>query len=812
MRIYNIDRKTPIKKFEDLSILKGLNEAKRCDFEMMSNELFVIQLAVISDRADVIRDIRYSGEVSVECINRDCVDKFGRSYTQDITIKGGEIQPLFFIVDATKDMNGNALDYAPKRKFSITIISDNADRHIDIVLNISKETLRNRGCDDLWRLSRLSWLNSRRFHVDEVSKPYTQPLVEKNVVKILGRDIVFNDMGLPEQIIGHYDESIRIFNENRQLFSKPMEFVTGENIIDVKRDFKCGKSYVDVSASANTDSLEICVNGRVNYEGFLDYSIQITALKDCRLKNIALNTYLNNDCAKYINGLGEYGGRYKDIDFKWSNEKHVDSLYIGDVNLGMRMKWKAEDYVKPLVNIYYHNMPLAVPRTTWDNNAKGKIDLTKGSECTQLSASTNEFTLQSGEVRKFNFEIHITPLKPIDYKKHYSVRYSHNNGLKNEFKEIDRAKKKGLNNIVVHHGNMIHPFINYPFIEAHRLKNMVDYARNKSIGVKVYYTTREHSNHMAEVFAYKALGDEIILRKKGNGYNWKGGTSKWLNEYFGEEVIPAWKVEYRYGKYKNDPDVSFIVRPNSRLDNYYIEGLDWLVRNIGIKGIYIDDTALDRTTLERARKVLAFNDGLIDMHMWNHEEYRAGDTSCMNLYTEIFPFIDSLWIGEGYPYKKLTPEYLLTEVSGIPYGQTSQMLEGGGEPYIGMLYAMNNRYGWGAMTAPRIYKLWDDFGIQDSEMRGYWHTANPVTLQNDDIKCTVYIKEKSALVCLYNFSDDKKSFVLNIDNAKLGFVPKCMQRVKIESLQSKKSLHINDTITLKGKKGIILELCAENRY
>lgn len=96
------------------------------------------------------------------------------------------------------------------------------------------------------------------------------------------------------------------------------------------------------------------------------------------------------------------------------------------------------------------------------------------------------------------------------------------------------------------------------------------------------------------------------------------GKPQWLVDNFGEDIIPGWFVKYNKGKYKGEHDISFIVRPDTRLDNYYIEGLKWLIDNIGIKGIYIDDTSLDRTTLERAKKLLDKVDGLIDMHMWNH--------------------------------------------------------------------------------------------------------------------------------------------------------------------------------------------------
>lgn len=71
------------------------------------------------------------------------------------------------------------------------------------------------------------------------------------------------------------------------------------------------------------------------------------------------------------------------------------------------------------------------------------------------------------------------------------------------------------------------------------------------------------------------------------------------------------------------------------------------------------------------------------MHMWNHEEERAGDCPCMNIYANILPFVDSLWIGEGFDCRKLNPDYIFTEVSGLMYGNMSEMLEEAGIPMPG---------------------------------------------------------------------------------------------------------------------------------
>lgn len=181
---------------------------------------------------------------------------------------------------------------------------------------------------------------------------------------------------------------------------------------------------------------------------------------------------------------------------------------------------------------------------------------------------------------------------------------------------------------------------------------------------------------------------------------------------------------------------------------------------IGIKGIYIDDTSLDAVTLRRARKVLDQVGGLIDMHMWNHEEARAGDAACVNIYADILPFLDTLWIGEGFDCRKLPADYILTEVSGLPYGNTSQMLEGGGNPYVGMLYAMNNRYGWGVYNADRIYRIWDAFGIQQAQMLGYWHSKCPIRTDHPEVLVTVYQKPDALLAVAYNFSEKAQSFIM----------------------------------------------------
>lgn len=803
MQLFHFDRTEKIIHFEDLSILSDDRKIENSvNFVMSENEVFVFQIALVSDSDDTIEAICAccDGDIEISCINTYVKDKYAKTKNQQIRINKNIIQPLFFTVKAEK--------IGKRQKESkISIITEKERRSFRAVFNINTSPVENNGYNELWRLSRIDWLNSDLCIDDSVTEPYISPEISDDRLKILGREIEIGKNGIPKQIYSLFNEEILVDNSaKKELFSKKAEFIIDKKAIpDGITDNQLFNNRIESITKSENDDYSSRVLSVLRYDGEMDYSLEITPKRDFTVENVSLNFYISEECSSLMHGLGHRASKAENLVFKWDSDKQQDCLFIGCVNCGMRVKFKAENYTRPLVNIFYKNLPLKIPVDTWDNHGKGNITVKKEDNFTHLSASTGVFNFKKGEIRKFIFQLHITPLKPIDYKKAFSVRYSHNNKLKNEFKEIDNACKNGLTHVIFHQGNMIMPFINYPFYEVERLKNAVSYASKKGIGIKLYYTQREHSNHMAETFVYKALGDEIILRKPGISHSWQKEKPQWLIDNFGEDIIPGWFVKYKHGKYKNDHDISFIVRPDTRLDNYYVEGLNWLVDNVGIKGIYIDDTSLDRTTLERAKKVLQKVNGLIDMHMWNHEEFRAGDVSCMNLYTEILPFIDSVWLGEGFFYKKYSPEYMLAEVSAIPYGVTGQMLEGGGDLYAGMLYAMNNRYGWGYKNAVQMYKIWDDFGISQSRMLGYWHSENPVKIDNINVLATVYLKAGSALVCLYNFSQKTEKFSVNLDQKLLGFPIKYSVQIKFGK-RRKNRINLNKKITLGKRKGIMIEL------
>lgn len=135
-----------------------------------------------------------------------------------------------------------------------------------------------------------------------------------------------------------------------------------------------------------------------------------------------------------------------------------------------------------------------------------------------------------------------------------------------------------------------------------------------------------------------------------------------MREHLISGYHPLW---YQWFPDKN-ADASIVNAPgDSRWYNYYIEGLEWLVKNVGIDGLYLDDVSYDRRTVKRIRKVLDNTKPgcLLDLH--SNTGFSKGPAT---QYTGFFPYMDKLWFGESFQYNKMSPENWLIEVSGIPFG------------------------------------------------------------------------------------------------------------------------------------------------
>lgn len=274
-------------------------------------------------------------------------------------------------------------------------------------------------------------------------------------------------------------------------------------------------------------------------------------------------------------------------------------------------------------------------------------------------------------------------------------------------------------------------------------------------GVNVYYNVGQISNHVAELWAIRSLGDEIIPTHDTNPtvvgqttFGKEGGGYPWLREHLVAGYVPAWRQPLPW---LAETCAAIEMQPLSRWHNYYVEGLNWLMRTTGVDGLYLDGISYDREITKRVAKVMLRNEpqSRINCHggdSWSPPWDPDRRVSTANAYLEHFPYLSNLWFGELYDYN-LPPDYWLVEVSGIPFGLTGEMLnyETGGNPYRGMVFGMTGRL---HPSCHDMWRLWDQFGIQDAEWLGYWNPQCPVKTDNPAVLATVYRKPGRALVAL----------------------------------------------------------------
>ena len=276
----------------------------------------------------------------------------------------------------------------------------------------------------------------------------------------------------------------------------------------------------------------------------------------------------------------------------------------------------------------------------------------------------------------------------------------------------------------------------------------------------------------------------------------------WLWEHMGEGYRPAWYVRMWNGGYV---DAAFVLSPHSRWINYYLEGLRWMFENYGIDGIYMDDVAFDRTVMKRMRRIIEkYRPGaLVDLH--SNTGYSKGP---MNQYTEFFPYVDRLWFGESFKYDQMSPDTWFVTFSGIPFGQMSEMLQGGGNRWLGAVYGTTRRcyMDFSAGNPAAIWKAWADFGIENARMSGYWDEYAFAKTDSPDVKATAFIRGDKALVILGNFAAEPRTVKLTLDGRWTGRRRLQLVARPIPGFQEGRIFGVGEPIPVPAKRGWMLEM------
>lgn len=790
--VFPEDRKYPIKMKDEIP-LRWIEKGPSGKFtgEAYKNEYYVFQIGVYASKTYLrnikilLTDLKSKGNTipvsSITCFNTGGIGPYGNQFEKRVDLESGKVQPFWIGVDISESTPAGIY----RGRFAVQPEGMPA-WVVDVSIKVNNEVIKAKGDNEPWRHSRLRWLNSTLGIDDKPTKQY-EPIefLGENTLRLTEKKITISPGGMPG--------SLKV--KTTEILDSPILFIVdserGTEKFSAPEDVTLLKNepgIISGSWNSRSGAFEMKETASVESDGYINYKLQITALNNIRLNDIRLEIPFSSAVAEYVIGMGHAGSTVpKETESKWIGPH--DSFWIGNSDAGLWCELRGSSYHGPLLNLYRPEYPVS-----WYNEDKGGFRLKKDNNVVKAVIYSGNRIMKKGETLDFEWSLLMTPVKKINYKSQFLDRYYHNGGNPTP---SDDDLACGVKVVNIHHANNYNPHINYPFIEVDSMKWFVKKMHDKGMKVKIYYTIRELTNYTTELWALRSLGDEILGDGDGGGY-------PWLREHLISGYRPQW---YQHFPDKS-PDASIVNSPGeSRWYNYYIEGLAWLVRNVDIDGLYLDDVTYDRRTLKRIRKVLDNEKPgcIIDLH--SNTGFSKGPA---NQYAEFFPYIDKLWFGESFQYDIMAPENWFVEVSGIPFGLMGDMLQGGGNRWRGMVYGMTVRYPWISEEKkcdPRpVWEIWDKFRIETSVMKGYWEKDCPVKTSCDDIKVTVYQKNEESLISLASWAEEAADVSLTFDWKQLGIDPgkAVLKAPFIKDFQEERTFMPDDPIPVDPGRGWLL--------
>ena len=455
-------------------------------------------------------------------------------------------------------------------------------REVAFTLHVKDQVLADKGDGDLWRLARLRWLNSTIGSEKTLIRPFKAMKVRGHRIKATEKTLEVAPNGLPcsVSVNGH------------EVLASPMslEVETSEGIVrldggdlTIRRD---ADTQVSWTSRQVEQGISLTTEARMEYDGQVLLKLSLSSEKELVVKDIRYATAYTPYASTYMMGIGQDGG-YRPQAWSWDWSGQWDSYWMGGVKAGLHVEFRGDDaYHGPLLRDYKKNAPAA-----WYNEGRSRVVMhTQGvGEDSQavVTAALGSQTLGRSPL-ELQLVLHITPAKPLDTRHQFEQRYYHDDPS-----GFEKAAEDGANIGNIHHAGRLNPVINYPFIVREPLKEHIRAMHAKGLKVKLYYTIRELTNYVSEIYALHSLNHEIMAAGPGGG-------APGLCEHLVEDYWPAWYAEHGVGM----TDAAWVTSPQSRWINYYLEGLRWMLQNYEIDGVYMDDISFDGSVMKRMRCVM----------------------------------------------------------------------------------------------------------------------------------------------------------------------------------------------------------------
>jgi len=597
---------------------------------------------------------------------------------------------------------------------------------------VTGHVAKDRGDHDLWRLSRLRWLDSDAGLSEAVYPPYTPLRVAGQTISTWGHTLRIGGDGLPESLLV----------DNKAVLASPVALTAA----GARPDFsgfaftETTEGHVCWESNSAFGKALLSVRGRIEFDGCAIITLQLTAPNACRLEDLALTLRWRPEHAWLAAGMGYRGRREGDRTWRQTERgaNGFDSmLWLGSLEAGLGFAtWET---------------------SAWEDAARADAALITGNdEAATLRLNLGSQEIAPGQPWKMTFALLPTPVKPPD-PRHWDFRYMHLGGgfspgeydtprsfLKNNCRRLDEAAAMSVKRLNLH--DWWGPAFNYPWQwdGPDNLSRLTEEAHGRDIFVKVYNSGRELSTNAPEFWGMVYEGSQYDFTADQDAPLARlFSADAWHENHLPDGLPRGWPRVHDAGNEHAVP-----VSNATRIGNFYLESMRYMAQHFGTDGAYWDGA--DGPTLghrEIAKRLWTIfretkPEATIDVHHGN----TLLDSPIVQ-HMLVLPFIDSIWHGEGFPYDSFGPWEWLVEISGLPFGIPSELL--GGEEYLGraMLFGIWPRMGWCAGTEKqeKLWRFFDRFDIRNAVMRGWWED-NGIILDRPDIKATAFCHPENGVL------------------------------------------------------------------
>ena len=132
---------------------------------------------------------------NMSCLNTNGTDYTGKAMEKTVDVENGTVQPMGCLVNVPENISPGKYS----GKVRVMASNNSSSKEINITLVVTNQTAKNHGVNEPWKMTRLTWLNSTMAQENTVIAPYTPLSVSGNTISLLGRKVILDNSGLPEQ-------------------------------------------------------------------------------------------------------------------------------------------------------------------------------------------------------------------------------------------------------------------------------------------------------------------------------------------------------------------------------------------------------------------------------------------------------------------------------------------------------------------------------------------------------------------------------------------------------------------------------------